>query len=141
MRYFLAISLLLAAQPLAAGVLVPAVPDSFVGHWAGSPSACDSEFDDLRLHISSEHISYWESEGPILAVVVRGRELALISELSGEGRTWLATSKFTISAHGGLLSDSYSAPGQRIVRYKCPETDAVQRPNSSLKRTDQSLRD
>lgn len=129
MRYFIASALLLATQPLAAGELVPSVPEAFLGHWAGSSSSCNSDTDDLRLHISSAHISYWESEGPILAVVVRGREVALIAELSGEGHTWLATAKFTISAHGELLGDRYSVPGKTVVRYKCPGIAGVPRPN------------
>lgn len=98
-----------------------AVPDRFVGHWAGSPESCESYADDLILRISPDHIRYWESEGPIKAAVVRGEtEIALISELSGEGETWMSTAKFTLSRDGHKLIDDTTVPGQALIRYRCP---------------------
>lgn len=129
MRYIFAIALLCTPLSLAAGESEPTVPDLFVGSWAGSVSSCGSASDDLALHIGSRHITYWESQGPIKAVVVRGREIALIAELSGEGQTWLATAKFTVSAHGSLLVDRTSVPGKRIVRYRCPDPVGERWPN------------
>ena len=128
MQYIIAIALLVTPLSLTAGEAEPMVPDRFIGTWAGSNSSCGSDSDDLRLHIGSRRIVYWESEGPILAVVVRGREIALIAELSGEGHTWLATAKFTISAHGGMLVDRTSGPGKQVVRYRCPGPAREQRP-------------
>ena len=129
MRFLLPIALLATPLSLPADESQPTVPDRFVGHWAGSHSFCDSDSDDLRLHIGSHHIAYWESQGPIRAVVVRGREIALISELSGEGNTWLATAKFVISAHGEMLVDHTSVPGKKVIRYRCPASAGDQRSN------------
>ena len=129
MRSILAVALLATPPSLTAGDSQPTVPARFIGHWAGSQSSCDSVADDLRLHIGPHHIAYWESKGPILAVVVRGREIALISELSGEGHTWLATAKFVISAHGERLLDRTSVPGKTVMRYRCPETSVDQGSN------------
>lgn len=121
MRFGIALALLVLPCSLSAAESQATVPDRYVGHWAGSRSSCGSDPDDLRLHITSRRIAYWESEGRVLAVAVRGREIALIAELSGEGSTWLATAKFAISAHGEVLVDRTSVPGKRIVRYRCPD--------------------
>ncbi|WP_282275766.1 hypothetical protein [Stenotrophomonas sp. PS02297] len=117
----------IAALLLPASVLADdggaAVPDRFLGHWAGSPDSCGSDADDMVLRIAPRHISYWESDGPIRAVVTRGDgEIALISELSGEGETWLSTANFKLSRDGRQLIDDTSVPSQKFVRYKCPDT-------------------
>ncbi|MDH5821703.1 hypothetical protein QFW77_01665 [Luteimonas sp. RD2P54] len=119
MKRIVAIAALLLPLQLSAGHPAATVPDRFVGRWAGSPGACDAHIDDLILRIAHHRIAYWESEGPIEAVVVRGDEIALISELSGEGETWLATAKFTLSADGDRLIDRTSAPGRELVRHRC----------------------
>lgn len=117
----LAVSLATLLLSSGASAFGSVVPTQFVGHWAGSPDACDSDADDLVLRVGASHISYWESEGPIRAVVSRGQnEFALIAELTGEGETWLATARFTLSADGQRLVDSTSVPGQETVRCRCP---------------------
>lgn len=139
MRIAAALAALLCSATVAASTDVPQVPDQYIGQWAGSPGACDSEADDLTLRISKERIAYWESEGPILASISRGsRELALIIELSGEGETWLATAKFELSEDGQQLIGSTTIPGKSVVRHRCSAV-AASRPNSSFKPT--SLRD
>lgn len=109
------------------------VPTRFTGYWAGSPDSCGSDADELILRITPRHIYYWESDGPIKAVVVRGgNEIALISELSGEGETWLSTANFKLSQDGRKLIDDTTVPGQEVVRYKC--TGSVgKRSNNSFK--------
>ncbi len=128
----LAIALATPAPVLSDGAA--AVPERFVGTWSGSPTSCDSDADDLVLRLSSHHISYWESDGPIRAVVVRGNEIALIAELSGEGETWLNTAMFKLSQNGRTLTDNISIPGKEVVRYRCSESVAT-RPNNSFKPT------
>ena len=95
------------------------VPARFVGNWAGSRASCGSDADDLVLRLTSRHITYWESGGPIRAVIVRGDEIALIAELSGEGETWLSAIKFELSPDGRMLVDRISMPGKEVVRYRC----------------------
>ncbi|WP_051240105.1 hypothetical protein [Arenimonas composti] len=96
------------------------VPAAFVGRWAGSPAACaDPGADDLRLDIAPDRIAFWESAGPLRAVVVRGDQLALIAELSGEGETWLAARSFELAHDGRRLIDRASVPGEEIVRHRC----------------------
>ena len=108
------------------------VPVRFVGNWAGDPASCGSDADDLVLRVSPHRISFWESAGPIRAAVARGDEIALIAELSGEGKTWLSAIKFEISPDGRMLTDTVSVPGKEVVRYRCPASTGT-RPNSSFK--------
>ena len=133
MRTASAIAALLLPLSAFAGSHGANVPDRFLGYWAGSPDSCGSDADDMILRIARQHISYWESEGPIIAVVTRGEtEIALISELSGEGETWLSTAKFKLSQDGRQLIDDMSVPGQQFVRYKCSRTVGT-RSNNSFK--------
>jgi hypothetical protein len=135
MRTALAISALLLPLSVVAGSGGATVPDRFLGSWAGSPDSCGSDADDMILRIAPRRISYWESEGPIRAVVTRGdAEIALISELSGEGETWLSTANFKLSQDGRQLIDDTSVPGQQFVRYKCSDTVGA-RSNNSFKPT------
>ena len=120
MKPVVAIATLLLPVSLQAGSPTTSVPARFIGEWAASPQSCGSGTDDLALRIASKSIRYWESEGPIKAVVVRGStEIAMITELSGEGETRLATATFKLSQDGRKLVDSTTVPGREIVRYKC----------------------
>ena len=121
MKPVIAIATLLLPLSLQAGSLTTFVPARFIGDWAASPQSCGSGTDDLALRITYNRIRYWESEGPIKAVVVRGNaDIALITELSGEGETWLATATFKLSRDGRKLVDVTTVPGREIIRYKCP---------------------
>ncbi len=95
------------------------IPDRFIGEWTGNPESCGLGTDDMQIRIGRSQITFWESEGPVLAAVVRGNHLAIIAELSGEGETWLKTAQFEITADGNTLTDSLSVPGEEILRHKC----------------------
>jgi hypothetical protein len=128
-KFAIALALLLPSSGLV-GASVRTVPVQFQGHWAASLGSCGAEADELDLRIGMDHISYWESDGPVRAIVVRGvREIALVSELSGEGETWLAVAKFELSADGARLIDSTTSPGHEVVRVRCPESQ----PNNAFK--------
>lgn len=114
-----------------AGSATGSMPERLIGLWASSPEACGTETDDLILRIAPQRITYWESDGPVLAAVVRAeRELALIVELSGEGETWLSTAHFRLSPDGRRLIDETSVPGQQRVRYRCPAPAGARSPHS-----------
>lgn len=135
MKTALVLATLLPPLSAIAGSDMATVPDRFVGQWAGSPDSCGSDTDDLTLRIAPHHITYWESDGPIKAVVVRrDAEIALISELSGEGETWLSTARFTLSRGGNQLIDNTTVPGTELVRYKCSGVVGT-RSNNSFKST------
>lgn len=121
MHQMIWVSLLLAPLAHNAAHSVSEVPDRFVGRWAANPSMCDNEADRRWLDIRKTHIAYAGSHGPILAAVVRGREIALVAELSGDDGTRLATAKFVISAHGTLIAERSGAAGETVTRYRCPD--------------------
>lgn len=121
MRSLAMIPLLLASPHATSADLVSTVPDRFLGEWNASLSDCGTDKNDSRLLIGKDHITYWESDGPIKAVVSEGRyEIALILHLSGEGETWIATEHFKLSQDGRELT-SVNLPGDGFVRRRCPK--------------------
>jgi len=66
-------------------------------------------------------MTFWESDGPVMAVISEGRhEIALILHLSGEGETCIATEHFKLSQDGKELT-SVNPPGEGFVRRRCPK--------------------
>ena len=96
------------------------VPARFQGEWSSDLKHCGTNFDNSRLTISAERIRFYESGGSIKAVVTQGEfDLALITELSGEGETWLAYNHFHLSADQKSLTDV--TDDSKFVRYGCPK--------------------
>ena len=105
------LGLLLIAASAVAAERVSKVPQAFVGRWCNADSAS-------LLEIKGDRIIFYESQGPIKAIVVNGdSKIALISELSGEGETWLATATFELSKDKKQLIDPSTKPP--YVRRKC----------------------
>ncbi|MEA9757483.1 hypothetical protein VDG64_21420, partial [Xanthomonas campestris pv. raphani] len=50
----LAVSLATLLLSSGASAFGSVVPTQFVGHWAGSPDACDSDADDLVLRVGAD---------------------------------------------------------------------------------------
>ena len=122
MKSLLALAFLAVSGSAAASEPAEAMPAQFIGEWNAVVADCGTGNNDSVLEIKSSHISYWESDGPIKAIVVHGRyEVALIVELSGEGQTWLTTAQFKLSPGGDKLV-STSDPGNEFVRYRCPRS-------------------
>ena len=108
------------AHPAMAAEVMEGVPTQFLGGWNSVLAHCGTSQNDSSLRIESDHIYFWESDGPILAVVVQGQhELAIIVELSGEGQTWLSTAQFKLSPAKDKLIYA-SIPGEDFVRHRCP---------------------
>jgi hypothetical protein len=98
----------------------PSVPARFQGEWSSDLKHCGNTVDDSRLTISAERIRFYESGGSIKAVVTQGEfDLALITELSGEGETWLAYNHFHLSPDQKSLTDV--TDDSKFVRYRCPK--------------------
>lgn len=119
----------LAILPAAAFARPPAVPEAFIGAWSADPSKCGSGGDTSFLVLEPTSASIGNKHAEVLAAVVRGRELALILEFSDNGRTWLHTDQFVVSAHGGRLVSTGKA-GQP-ERRRCNNPGA--HPNNSFK--------
>jgi hypothetical protein len=110
-RLILVLVVLLVTASAVAAERVTKVPQAFIGRW------CNADSESL-LEIKSNEISYYESQGPIKAVVASGDgEVALILELTGEGETWLTTAQFKLSKDKKQLIDAKSEPP--YVRRRC----------------------
>jgi hypothetical protein len=107
------------------------IPQEFRGEWREDPANCGKYRDESYLEVGRKTVSYYESSGPVQAAVARGRELALILILSGEGETWLATEFFEIAPDGSWLMTEGTPEGYK--RYRCPTEQ--ERPNNSSKPT------
>lgn len=107
------------AQAAEASQRLTSIPAQFRGEWNMVRKDCGTARNDSRLRIAAKEVRHFESRGKVLAVAVRGkRELALITENTGEGETWLATGHYRLSADRKELVDASAAPP--LVRYRCP---------------------
>lgn len=118
MKLALTLLLTITATTGALAQTLKSVPREFQGKWNMERSACGNALNDSVLQLRSNKISYYESSGPVRAVVKRGRELALIAELSGEGETRVHAAQFLLSRDGRTLTDELSTPP--LLRYRCP---------------------
>ena len=110
------IALVVAATALGAQNALR-VPPRFQGIWLQNLKSC-AEPGEGYFRLSEREVIGYESKGPIKALVVRGNELALIAEMSGEGETWLSVDLFELSQDGKTLVDKQSYPP--ITRFRCP---------------------
>lgn len=125
---FIAVLLCLGISGLAAYAAPQAptqpMPARFQGDWNIKMEDCGTGDNDSALSIDAHWIRYYESGGPIRAVIVRGNSVALIAELTSavdEKETWDAPIKLELSANGAVLTDkTSSADDHPMVRYKCP---------------------
>lgn len=114
------LALALASGSLAAAEQQKAVPARFQGEWNSDLEHCGTGLNDSRLRINSDRIRFYESGGPIRAVVTQGEfDLAVIAELSGEGQVWLSYRHFRLSADHTYLTD-VTDDDSGMVRYRCP---------------------
>lgn len=129
MHFIALMAVLLSSRLTFHAVVVEDVPPQFVGVWSPDLNDCASGDNDGIVRIAKRYIGHWESEGPIRAVVVRGKyEIALITELAGEGDTRLTTERFELDPSGSALY-SRNHPAHQSTLFRCP--DEGERPNDS----------
>lgn len=103
------------------------IPIQFQGTWSQD---CSDDESSSILEIGPNTISYYESEGNIRAFAQRGDlEVATISELSGEGETWLSLSKFRLTNGNKTLLDVTNDSEPSYSRDKCEKAD--EKPDAS----------
>ena len=118
----LLLGLLLSAGPVSAAEQQREIPARFLGEWNANLHDCGTDRSDSRLRITVDHIRFHESGGPVRAVVTQGEsDLALITELSGEGSSWLSYTLFRLSADQTRLTD-VTDKDTGLVRYRCPKS-------------------
>jgi len=115
------LSLLLSAGSVSAAEQQREIPARFLGEWNANLKNCGTDLNDSRLRITADRIRFYESGGPVRAVVTQGEfDLALIAELSGEGSAWLSYKHFRLSADHTHLTD-VTDNDSGLVRYRCPK--------------------
>ncbi|NJO56639.1 MAG: hypothetical protein HC834_10260 [Rhodospirillales bacterium] len=114
------VALLLAATGAGAAERLDAIPDRFLGEWRAVSNACADPAGETWMRISSDRIAFYESEGPVIAVVADGKEtLTVTIELSGEGEVWELSRRFRLSEDQKILSD-ISEDSDGFDRHRCP---------------------
>lgn len=96
------------------------IPAQFQGEWNENLEHCGTGANHARFRIEPDRIRFYESGGPVRAVVTEGElEMAVIARLSGEGMEYLALLHYRLSPdHTRLVEHGlYGAP---VVRYRCP---------------------
>jgi hypothetical protein len=119
----LVLAALLGAAPAAhAAERLAQIPAAFQGRWMAQLRQCQAgPTDESWLRIEAGRLSFYESSGPVLAVVARGRdEIAVITELSGEGSTWLHPLRLRLDATGQRLAIETVGVEGAMVRMRCP---------------------
>jgi len=95
------------------------IPEAFVGRWAINLKECKKPPEETYFEIKPKEIYGYESTGLVKAVVTRGAlEMAVITETSGEGETWLDAETYKLSADKQRLTGSSQDP--KDVMYRCP---------------------
>ncbi len=117
------VAALAGASPAPGAERIEEIPAAFHGLWMAEPRHCRAKAtDESWLRIEAGRINFYESSGPVLAVVRRGTgEIGLISELSGEGSTWLHLVRLRLDAAGNRLALETLGVAGETTRVRCPE--------------------
>lgn len=100
-----------------------AVPDVFLGLWAGAPSDCghDDHSDEMMMTITPSEIRFYESAGEIINIEIHGpSEITVRLELWGEGESWEEELRLTVSQKGKLLQTESRDYGP-VFRHRCSQ--------------------
>lgn len=120
MKMLLALFLMLALGTAAGAEKQKAVPAHFVGLWNANLKHCGyGARAESGLTISTSHIEFYASAGPIHEVATQGGlDLLIVAELFGEGEARLTRLHFRLSADHKSLTNV--TDGAKDVRFKCP---------------------
>jgi hypothetical protein len=93
------------------------LPDRFLGKWDGK-GGCTG-ISDMAMTITQETVDFYESTAQIKGVTVNGpNDVTIQGDFAGEGQTWSAPMRLTLSDDGNTLTmrqDKLST-----TRVRCP---------------------
>lgn len=97
------------------------IPKPFQGLWDVSADACNKQYSDMRLRISSSTIEYWESTGDLLEII-ESKHISLIARFafSGEGELWESKITYLLLNKQRELVQSFD-DGLRVSRVRCSD--------------------
>ncbi len=92
-------------QPESADSGAGEIPVAFRGNWSGSKASCTKAGDDLRLAVSANSLTFYESVGEVTSVKqVAPNQVKLSADYSGEGNTWSENSTLMLADGGNALT-------------------------------------
>jgi len=81
------------------------IPVAFQGQWSASAATCGKPGDDMRLAVSGDTLTFYESVGHVTALdYVSPASLRLSASYNGEGDKWSEKSTMTLSGEGKVLT-------------------------------------
>ncbi|WP_445427521.1 hypothetical protein [Alishewanella sp. HL-SH05] len=112
---FIIFSLLLSVPSYSS----PRIPKTFQGTWDANDEACKTQYSDMRLHISSSVVEYWESSGNLIEVI-ESKNISFIARFafSGEGENWESKITYFLLNEGSKLVQAFD-DGLRVSRVRC----------------------
>lgn len=111
-----------------------AIPAQFQGEWNENLEHCGTGINHARFRIGPDWIRFYESGGPVRAVVTEGElEVAVIARLSGEGMSYLSALHFRLSPDQARL-EQLGIGGASVVRHRCPREEGTRGGWSPLSR-------
>lgn len=120
MRFFLALTTLLAANVCWAGEAVKPPPAAFNGAWQTSQQECTASATPILL-IGKNVFKFHGNAGKLRAVVAdTPKEVAFIAEITDEdGQKWLRTFHYKLSDNGQTMKDAADDPELAQALVKC----------------------
>lgn len=96
------------------------IPVAFQGHWDFAEDTCQDPNSEMRLNITADRITYYESEATPTAITATGENaLTIDHQFSGEGDEWQETLGYGLSDDGERLTVT-SPDGSMSIRIRCP---------------------
>ena len=82
-----------------------AIPQAFRGNWSSSAAKCGKPGDDMRLTVSGDRLTFYESAGKVTSArPLSPNRLRVSATYSGEGETWSDSATLTLSGDGDTLT-------------------------------------
>lgn len=92
-------------EPAGADAGAGKIPVAFRGNWSGSKASCAKAGDDMRLAVSADSLTFYESVGEVTSVKqVAPNRIQLSADYSGEGNTWSENSTLVLADDGNALT-------------------------------------
>lgn len=108
------------AAPSTPAAVAGVIPAAFHGEWTADLAACGTQNSDSRLRIGAAELTFYESGGEATRVIVNSaNEVTVSASMNGEGETWTADYRFTLSEGGQTLSTALKG-APVMVRKRCP---------------------
>jgi hypothetical protein len=81
------------------------IPAAFQGRWSQSDASCKRPGDDMRLAVSGNTLTFYESVGKVTALEELSKDrIQVAAAYSGEGSNWAENSTLALSDNGKVLT-------------------------------------